>query len=85
MNTAEKISAHKDGWGMNASTWTYRGVTMRYHQTTKRRSPWHAIAHTSEDWHRVLGMNKAQLMEKIDDRIDGGLWVVRDGSLYRNN
>lgn len=87
MNTTEthkaiKISSRKNNFGMNISTWTYRGVTLHYYQTTKRRAPWSATAHTKNDWFKMLGSTKAELMERIDDKIDSGRYVARTGALW---
>lgn len=87
MNTTEihkavKTSSRTDGWGMTSSTWTYRDVTMNYHQTTKRRSPWHAIANSPSDWFRVTASTKSELMQSIDDMIDAGFYFAKAGRLY---
>tara|TARA_B110000483_G_scaffold8214_1_gene9646 strand:+ start:5744 stop:6016 length:273 start_codon:yes stop_codon:yes gene_type:complete len=85
IHIAKKVSSRKDVSGMNVSSWTYRGVFMKYYQTTQRRSPWHVIVSGKKTWWQLIGDNKVEMMERVDEFIDERGYEVEGGKLRRPN
>jgi hypothetical protein len=75
-----KTSSRTDAQGMSHSTWTYRGVTLKYRQTTKNLSPWEVHVDGKKDWWSLIGDNKAEIMERIDTFLAKG-YLAKNGKL----
>ena len=78
---AIKTHARKDHWGLTRATWNYRGVNLDYAHRTTRRAPWHVVVYGQQDWWRMLGRTKAEMMAQVDDMIDDRGYKVESGKL----
>jgi hypothetical protein len=80
-----KVSYRKDHWGMVSAMWDYRGVTLHYEQSTKRRSPWYCVVYSKNDWYRATAMNKKEIIENVDEMIDVRGFKVGGGKIHRDD